>query len=271
MFKIGAFSKLANVSIRALHHYEEIGLLLPVTIDEQTNYRYYSLQQLSTMNKIKMLQQIGFSLNTIKEVLTTNDQSSLEYHYELRESQIIKELEELKTKQLILKTLKEHINHDGFIEHYNVVLKTIPKRSVMSIRKTVSSYDDEYTLWEALQEVFIKQNIKMDATQMSMTIYHDQEYKESNIDIEVQSAVVGDYLNTRDVTFYTTSEFTIAAVTFNGSYDQMPAVTHALALWIEANHYTICGPMINIPHVSPAQDPNPEHWITEAGFVVSKA
>lgn len=51
MLKIGDFSKLSRISIRMLRHYDEIGLLSPVSVDEMTNYRYYGEYQLEDSNK----------------------------------------------------------------------------------------------------------------------------------------------------------------------------------------------------------------------------
>ena len=45
MLKIGEFSKLTNISVRMLHHYDEIGLLKPIKIDAQNGYRFYSVSQ----------------------------------------------------------------------------------------------------------------------------------------------------------------------------------------------------------------------------------
>ena len=56
MFKIGDFSKLTNLSVRTLHHYESLGVLLPHHIDPENSYRYYSATQLERVNQIKMLQ-----------------------------------------------------------------------------------------------------------------------------------------------------------------------------------------------------------------------
>lgn len=271
MFKIGEFSKLANLTVRTLHHYEDMELLLPTKIDSVTNYRYYSVQQIEEVNRIRMLQQIGLSLKDIKVIIQTNDMKLLEHYYELREVEINQEIESLKRKQNIIKMLKDSINDESNIEKYNVLVKEIPQRRVMSIRKIIASYDDEHEMWTALHEEFLKQNVKMDNPPAGMTIYHDRVYKESGIDIEVQSNIVGDYENTDDVVFYEAAGFTMASVTFNGSYDQMQDVTQALAFWIEANDYVICGPMINIPHISPAQDSNPDNWITEAGIIIKKA
>jgi len=47
MIKIGDFSKLAHVSIKTLHHYDDLGLLKPVHVDRNSGYRYYEIGQLS--------------------------------------------------------------------------------------------------------------------------------------------------------------------------------------------------------------------------------
>ena len=41
--KIGEFSRLCRVTVRALRHYEKIKLLVPEIIDYSTGYRYYSV------------------------------------------------------------------------------------------------------------------------------------------------------------------------------------------------------------------------------------
>ena len=48
MLRIGQFSKLARVSIKALRYYDRIGLLKPAMIDTSTSYRYYTRISLRT-------------------------------------------------------------------------------------------------------------------------------------------------------------------------------------------------------------------------------
>ena len=65
MLKIGDFSKLSRISIRMLRHYDEIGLLMPKTIDNFTSYRYYAEDQLPVAARTVALKDMGFSLSTI--------------------------------------------------------------------------------------------------------------------------------------------------------------------------------------------------------------
>ena len=49
MFKIGDFSRLAQVSVRMLRHYDKLGLLTPSQTDKWTGYRYYTIDQLGDL------------------------------------------------------------------------------------------------------------------------------------------------------------------------------------------------------------------------------
>ncbi len=65
MLKIGDFSRLSQISIRMLRHYDELGLLIPESTDPFTGYRYYGEAQLSDARKISMLKAMGFPLAEI--------------------------------------------------------------------------------------------------------------------------------------------------------------------------------------------------------------
>ena len=59
MLRIGEFSRLCRVTVKTLHHYDEIGLLKPAHIDQFTDYRYYSLDQLPRIHSIMALKELG--------------------------------------------------------------------------------------------------------------------------------------------------------------------------------------------------------------------
>lgn len=65
MLKIGEFSQLSQVTVKTLHHYDEMGLLKPAHIDPFTNYRYYTVDQLPRIHRIMALKELGLSLEQI--------------------------------------------------------------------------------------------------------------------------------------------------------------------------------------------------------------
>jgi DNA-binding transcriptional MerR regulator len=69
MLKIGDFSRLGRVTVKALRYYDEIGLLKPVSIDPITGYRYYSSDQLPRLNRILALKDLDLSLEQIGRML----------------------------------------------------------------------------------------------------------------------------------------------------------------------------------------------------------
>ncbi len=68
LWKVGELAKLVGVSVRTLHHYDNLGLLTPSRRSEK-GYRLYTAEDLMKLQLIKSLQQLDFSLVQIKQSL----------------------------------------------------------------------------------------------------------------------------------------------------------------------------------------------------------
>jgi DNA-binding transcriptional MerR regulator len=62
---IGKVSKLKGVSIKSLRYYDEIGILKPAYVNQETNYRYYSPKQLFLIDAILLCIELGIPLKTL--------------------------------------------------------------------------------------------------------------------------------------------------------------------------------------------------------------
>lgn len=69
MFSIGEFSRHGRISVRMLRHYDAIGLLQPAYVDPASGYRFYQASQLSDLNRIIALKELGFTLRQVQEIL----------------------------------------------------------------------------------------------------------------------------------------------------------------------------------------------------------
>lgn len=76
MFRIGEFSRIVQLSVRVLRHYDEIGLLVPARVDPASGYRHYSPAQLADAHRIIALKELGLSLEQIRKL--TAEQVSTE-------------------------------------------------------------------------------------------------------------------------------------------------------------------------------------------------
>jgi DNA-binding transcriptional MerR regulator len=66
---IGRFARLTGLSIGALRHYAEIGLLAPAAVDSSTGYRYYRADQADTARLIATLRDLDVGLPAIASIL----------------------------------------------------------------------------------------------------------------------------------------------------------------------------------------------------------
>jgi len=69
MLSIGHFARHGRVSVRMLRHYDAIGLLQPAYVDQVTGYRSYDAEQLSRLNRIVALKDLGFTLQQVQSIL----------------------------------------------------------------------------------------------------------------------------------------------------------------------------------------------------------
>ena len=67
---IGSLSKLSGVSIRALHHYDQLGLLRPSEV-AQSGYRYYDDAAVERLWQILFFRELDFPLSEIGEILSS--------------------------------------------------------------------------------------------------------------------------------------------------------------------------------------------------------
>jgi DNA-binding transcriptional MerR regulator/effector-binding domain-containing protein len=73
LLRIGAFSRAASLSVKALRFYHEIGLLVPDTVDPLTGYRSYSTGQLLDAAVVRRLRELDVGLDDIRTVLDARD------------------------------------------------------------------------------------------------------------------------------------------------------------------------------------------------------
>lgn len=76
-WKVGDLSRESGVTVRTLHHYDEIGLLKPAFVTN-AGHRMYGQAELQKLQQIRSLQQVGFSLDTIRDILREQRLSALQ-------------------------------------------------------------------------------------------------------------------------------------------------------------------------------------------------
>ena len=181
--KIGEFSRLMQVTVKTLRHYEQKGLLLPNEVDEWTGYRYYSIDQMQRLNTIRDLQRLGFTLDEIKELYEDDSHTPSISQLDAK----IKDTE-AKLQQLIAR-------RERLLDWRNSrkEMKTMEKFSIQSLPEIiVASHREIIPNYAALGPLCVNKigpemqrlGCKCPPPGYCFTIEHNKEYKPTDIDIE---------------------------------------------------------------------------------------
>ncbi|MDW7650561.1 MAG: MerR family transcriptional regulator [Bacillota bacterium] len=265
MFKIGEFSGMNKVTVKTLRHYDQIGLLKPARVDGDTGYRYYTAGQLPRLHKILALRQIGFSLSEVILAMD-NDVGTEELARFLKRKQvevtrtIVAEREKLRCIEKYLKALAKE--EDGLA--YHVIVKELPEVIVASMRKVIPNYDAYFQIYPEMGKLMEEQNVKCAVPEYCFTIYHDGEYKETDIDVEICEAVTDFGRDTDNLKFKKIAgEETAASVVHKGPYTTIGLAYAAIMEWIEENGYELSGPPRESYIDGIWNKEDPAEWVTE--------
>ncbi|MGB0385458.1 MAG: MerR family transcriptional regulator [Ardenticatenaceae bacterium] len=267
MFKIGDFSKLSQVSVKALRYYDKIGLLKPARVDPFTNYRYYSVEQLPRLNRILALKDLGLSLEQISRLLEDH-LSTAELRGMLRLKQA--EIQQLvKQEQARLARIERQLKlideQENSMLSYDVVIKNVEPVLIASVRDTLPSYP---AVGQLFNEVYAYLG-QFGMTGDCVAIWHDPEHKESDVDGEGAVFIKSSLPGNERVKVYQLPAETMASLIHHGSYQNFNQAYTALLTWINANGYQITGPNREI-YLKGGSQQDEDSYVTEIQFPVKK-
>ena len=181
--KIGEFSKMMQVTVKTLRHYEQRGLLMPEEVDKWTGYRYYSISQMQRLNAIRDLQRQGFTLEEIKELFDAGAQmpsvDQLTQKIEETEQQLQLLMER---RRQLLRWLDSH-KQKNTMEKFSI--QSLPEIIVASHREIIADYSALGALCvNKIGPEMQRLGCKCPPPGYCFTIEHNPEYAPSTIDIE---------------------------------------------------------------------------------------
>jgi len=242
MIRIGDFSKLSRVSIKTLRYYDEMDLLKPIAVDRFTGYRYYEFDQLPRLNRILALRDLGFSLEEIGQLLRDSLTSEqMRGMLKLRRAEIRQRVQEETGRLERVEARLRLIEQEEDMSKYDVVIKKIAPIKVASVRGIVPTPPQQGSLWGELEGTLARQRVRPAAP--CFCLYHDDEYKEKDWDIEACEPIEADLAETGRVKVRTLPAVeTMACTVHHGPFVTIGEAYDAIGKWISANGYRICGP-----------------------------
>lgn len=264
MFKIGEFSRLGQVTIETLRHYDAVGILKPEKVDPFTGYRYYSAKQLRALNRILALKELGFSLEEVARILQ-DDLSDDELRGMLKMQQVAaeREMEAVQSRLNLVKARLQYLKLEDNMTAYEVTLKPLDTHTVAGIREVVPDVEQVPARCNALFDTIAQW---MAANQIPfgppVTTYYNESYTRQDVDLEcafilpdpAAAAKAGPPqapIEVRQIEAVPNVAVTIVTDDFYKKVEGLTPAYNALGKWIEANNYKIAGPPRELFHGSP--------------------
>ncbi|MEO1289463.1 MAG: MerR family transcriptional regulator [Chloroflexota bacterium] len=256
MLKIGNFSRIANVSVRLLHHYEEIGLFEPAYIDPVSRYRYYKSEQAIQLHKILVLKELGFTLQEIKRYVDQEiSHDELMGMLYLKKSQVYQKIEQdlLRLKR-IENRLSQLENNQSFITT-DVIIKPVDAQTYLSVRNPSLPIHKFNQVLEKIMSAIGKYQIDFGTLAI---LEHSQTFPDNTFDLEIGFIIATDkQLSSESLTVTNSLSLSEGELPY---VSQMATLLHigewgtairsyiALGTWIETHGFEIVGATREIYH-----------------------
>ncbi|GED71947.1 MerR family transcriptional regulator [Brevibacillus reuszeri] len=239
MFKISDFSRLSRVSLKTLRYYDQLGILKPAHIDKETSYRYYSAEQLLTLNRILLYKDLGFTLQQIQQLLREDISTELiQEMLRTKESEIEQMLEEEQARLGRIQDRLLLLEREGRVEkEQEVVMKSVEAQKIISFYSH-GTVEEIPKLFHTLEQLVGKQKKQL---LPRMVMWKETERNEAEFELEVayslkqEIAVTSDILNVRML-----PEEPMMATLLQRVDPFVPSTACMdLAKWLVDNHYRI--------------------------------
>lgn len=243
-----------------LKYYEQCGLIEPVQIDQNSGYRYYGVEQLIPVSKIRTYLDMGFSTAEIKEMLNAEDNTE-RFNHKIEELQ--KELKENKRKTALLAFYKEAVKNCEFNQKYRISLKNIDNRLIASKRFILPNVFDLPEEWRKHYENVQRSGSKIVSFPNSFTCFHDEEYILENNDIELMLFLEKKGAESDSFEYKNLDGFKAVSVIHNGRYEFLNEAYVFAYRWIEFSGYKAAGASMECYLKSLYDTENKDEFITE--------
>ena len=257
MLKIGEFSKLSHLTVKALRFYEKEGLLEPAFIDPWTGYRFYETRQLEDAAEIKAYRQLDLSIDEIKTIYSGTDRKKI---LSDKAKLLTAQRKEIDARLSIINYILEDIEMK-----YQITEKTIPAAVVYYSETTLERHQDAMQWIPSLGKEFLQLNpsIKCAEPAYEFCEYLDGEYREKQIHIQHNEAVASRGMESGRIKFREIPETRVISFYHKGPYERIGEAYAYIMRYAEENGYQITGPARECYIDDIWNKDSKEDWLTE--------
>ncbi|MDV2481347.1 MerR family transcriptional regulator [Methanoculleus sp. Wushi-C6] len=271
---IGTFSQITRLSQKALRLYDERGLLVPAARDICTGYRYYTFAQVERGIRIRHLLWLGFGLSEVETILDARERGDAGTIRDLFRARLAETEREVGRLHAIAEVLRvqDPLNGGFRMSITEPVIKEIPSLRALSRRERGVYQEAIPRLIGELCAYVYPADGRQPAARVAgpiMFVCHDEEYRETDADIEVAIPITGSVnLDGSAIEVRTLPGGRFVSVLHTGPYGGVGKAYERLFAYMGEHGLAPAGPSRELYLNDPAEVPEDE-LMTEVQFPVT--
>ncbi|MEK4541921.1 MULTISPECIES: MerR family transcriptional regulator [Bacillus] len=269
-FTIGEMAKMHNIAESTLRYYDEKGIFHPSTVDPQTNYRYYTIDQFSLLDTIKFLRQLNIPLKEIKKYIDERNPAYALNLLEKQQEMMLKKQREIEYALAKMEHRIHLIKEATKAKAEQMVIKEIPQRKITAIAVAPNTTDDMFEYYiHSLQKNMRQMDDSLFSGDIGVTVA-----KKGLMQNEFQAYssvfILLDYMPFEVQSSDEIKEGMFACVYHHGPYEETDETYKKLMKYIDQEGYEISGDAIEIALIDWSVTENPEEQVTEIQIPIMK-
>jgi effector-binding domain-containing protein len=265
LISIGRFSRLSGLSIRALRLYDSESILEPSLIDPDTGYRYYTHEQISVAERIKLLRECEMPLDAIRKLLKNPSETTkyLQEHHQFIENR-------LTAHRLMLRKLETLINQTT--PSFAVHMRLSSHQQVISLSEQIvwEESNQRAIIGEILGELFHFTRANKIQTSGAAFCMFPMPFRKRQIELRACMPVAEKQPNQEPFEFIELPPVELACTIHYGEYQTLPQTLEKLNLWLSDNHYEIIGDVRETYLEYPLSVSEPDQYRTEIAVPIKR-
>jgi len=239
LLRIGDFARLGRVTVKALRHYEEEGVLTPREVDRATGYRHYAPEQLQDLSWIVLLKDFGFRLDEIRRLLTAP--AGLEAALATRREELRRAIQADARRLARLQAFEVLLR--GEAQPSAVTLRPLEPVLAFTLRARASLESGLVTqMFEDAERRVARARARAHAS--PFLLFHEAVDWSDALDVEVCIPVDADVDGAREVP----GAASAGSILYRGAYDQTPSLLATLGAWLRDSGHRPVGPVREVYH-----------------------
>jgi len=245
MFTIGDFARHGRVTVRMLRHYDAIGLLTPARVDPHSGYRGYEAAQLSRLNRIVALKDLGFTLDQVSTIVDEKVRiDELRGMLRLRQAELANQLVADRARLAAVEARLRSIETEGAMPVDDVQVKKVPAVRVAELSGVAASFEPGAIgpvinpLYDELNAVMAKAGVEC----VGAPVAYYEDAPEGGVLVHAALPVNVEPGGDHGLTVVDLPPIERAAtIVHHGEMDNVLSTIQTLAQWIEENGNTSAG------------------------------